>query len=57
MKGAEVTSGIRYPFTIAMTFQDSERTVTTEENATEAGKTLPYNPRTNLLCINWCRNK
>ena len=43
MKGAEATSGVRYPFTIAMTFQDSERTVGTSSSK-PGGKTLPYNP-------------
>jgi Fe(3+) dicitrate transport protein len=43
MKGAPVTSGIRYPLTIAMTFQDSERTVGTSTSK-PADKTLPYNP-------------
>ena len=43
MKGAEATSGVRYPFTIAMTFQDSERTVGTSSSK-PANKTLPYNP-------------
>jgi outer membrane receptor protein involved in Fe transport len=42
MKGAGETSGTRYPLTIAMTFQDSERTVTTDSGNT--GNTLPYNP-------------
>ena len=32
MKGAEATSGVRYPLTIAMTFQDSERTVGTSSS-------------------------
>lgn len=43
MKGAEATSGVRYPLTIAMTFQDSERTVGTSSSK-PGGKTLPYNP-------------
>ena len=43
MKGAEATSGVRYPLTIAMTFQDSERTVGTSSSK-PADKTLPYNP-------------
>jgi len=42
MKGTGEMSGTRYPLTIAMTFQDSERTVTTSSGA--SGKTLPYNP-------------
>tara|TARA_Y200000002_G_C22654643_1_gene652929 strand:- start:8 stop:1867 length:1860 start_codon:yes stop_codon:yes gene_type:complete len=42
MKGAEVVSGVRYPLTIAMTFQESERTVTTDSG--NSGNTLPYNP-------------
>jgi Fe(3+) dicitrate transport protein len=42
MKGAGEMSGTRYPLTIAMTFQDSERTVTTD--AGNSGNTLPYNP-------------
>ena len=42
MKGAGEMSGTRYPLTIAMTFQDSERTVTTDSGNT--GNTLPYNP-------------
>ena len=43
MKGAEVTSGVRYPLTIAMTLQDSERTVGTSSSK-PADKTLTYNP-------------
>jgi Fe(3+) dicitrate transport protein len=43
MKGAGETSGTRYPLTIAMTFQDSERTVGTSSSK-PADKTLPYNP-------------
>ena len=43
MKGAgDMSSGVRYPMTISMTFQDSERTVTTDSG--NEGKTLPYNP-------------
>lgn len=42
MKGAEVTSGVRYPLTVAITFQKSERTVTTASG--NSGNTLPYNP-------------
>ena len=44
MKGAgDMSGGTRYPFTFAMTIQDSERTVGTSTSKL-AGKTLTYNP-------------
>ena len=44
MKGAgDMSGGTRYPFTFAMTLQDSERTVGTSSSKL-GGKTLPYNP-------------
>ena len=58
MKGAEATSGVRYPMAIAVTFQEAEHDVgTTKSSEFVDGQELPYTPRTNLLCITWCRIK
>jgi len=43
MKGAGNMSGVRYPLTVAITLQDSERTVGTSTTKVD-GNQLPYNP-------------